>query len=92
MAIINMFLKTSTKVVEFVIIIEEELPMRQKNMVKYHHNDFDSNEFDDSNDENEHHEKKTKKKSKKVDFDIVRRKVYCQKKLNEGNFTKECKL
>ncbi len=69
--------QTLAKVVEFAIVIKEKRPSKQKNMVKYCQNDSDSDEFDDSDNENEHHEKKTKKKSKKVDFDIVRKGVYC---------------
>jgi hypothetical protein len=61
-------------------------------MAKYRQNDFDSDEFDGSDDEDEHHEKKTKRKSKKIDFDIIRRGVYCQNYFNESHFTKECKL
>jgi hypothetical protein len=50
-------------------------------MARYHQNDYDSDEFDDSDDENEHRGKKTQKKSKKIDFDIIKRGVYCQKKI-----------
>jgi len=66
--------------------------MKWKNMVKYCQNDYDSDESDDFDDENEHHEKKIKKKSKKVDFDTIRRRVYCQNCFNESHFTKEYKL
>jgi hypothetical protein len=78
MAIVNMPGRTLIEITKFAIIVEEELPMRWKNMAKYRQNDFDSDEFDDYDDENEHHEKKTKQKSKKVDFDIVRRGEYYQ--------------
>jgi hypothetical protein len=61
-------------------------------LVKYCHNDFDDDEFDDYNDEDDHHEKNTKNKSKKIDFDIVKKELYCQNYFNEGHFTKECKL
>jgi Zn-finger nucleic acid-binding protein len=88
MVIINMPRRTLAKIAEFAIIIEEKLPMKRKNMAKYHQNDSNSDEFDDSNNEDEHHEKKTKKKSKKVDFDIVKKGVYCQKCFDEGHFTK----
>jgi len=61
-------------------------------MEKYHQNDSNSDESDDANDEDEHHENKTLKKSKKVDFDIIKRGVYCQNCFNEGHCTKECKI
>jgi hypothetical protein len=57
--------RTLAKIVEFAIIIEEKLPMKWKNMARYHQNVFDSydsDEYDDFDDEDEHHEKKTKKK------------------------------
>jgi hypothetical protein len=69
---------TLAEVVEFAIIIEGELPIRWKNMARYCQNDSNNDEFDDFDNEDEHHEKKTKKKSKKVDFDIIRKGVYCQ--------------
>ncbi len=75
--------------VESTILVEEKLHVRRKNMARYHQNDFDSDEFEDSDDV--HYEKKTKKKAKKVNFDIVRKGVYCQNCFNEGHFTKECK-
>jgi hypothetical protein len=74
MAIISMLRKTLAKVVESTVTIEEQLPMRRKNMVRFRQNDFDSDEFDEFD---EQHEKKIKKKSKKVNFDIVKRGVYC---------------
>jgi hypothetical protein len=92
MAIINMPKRILVEIVESTIIIEEKLPMRRKNMVRYCHNDFDRDEYDDSNDEDEDYEKKTKKKFKKTYFNTVRRELYCQNYLNEGHFTKECKL
>ncbi len=57
-------------------------------MVRYHQNEYNSDEFDDFDNEDERHEKKIKKKSKKIDFDMVRRGVYCQNCFNEGHFTK----
>jgi hypothetical protein len=36
--------------------------------------------------------KKYFKKSKKIDFDTIRRGVYCQNCFDESRFTKECKL
>jgi hypothetical protein len=39
--------KTLAEIVEFVIIIEEKLPMRRKNMAKYRRNDSNSDESND---------------------------------------------
>jgi hypothetical protein len=39
--------RTLAEIVEFVIIVEEKLPMRRKNMVKYRQNDSNNDEFDD---------------------------------------------
>jgi hypothetical protein len=64
--------------VESVILVEEEIPMKQKSMAKYHLNNFDSDEFEDSDDENKHYEKKTIKKSTKVNIDTIKEGVYCQ--------------
>jgi hypothetical protein len=61
MATISMQKNTIVEVVEFVIIVEDKIPMKWKNMARYHQNVFDNDELDDSNDEDEHHEKKTKK-------------------------------
>ncbi len=49
MVIINMPRKIVVKVVEYAIIVEEELPMRWKNMAKYCQNVSDNDESDDSN-------------------------------------------
>ncbi len=49
MVIINMPRKIVAKVAESAIIVEEELPMRWKNIMKYCQNVSDSDEFDDSN-------------------------------------------
>jgi hypothetical protein len=87
-----MLRRTLAKVAKYAIIVKAKLPMRRKNMARHHQNDFDNDEFDDFDDEDEHHEKKIKKKSKKVNIDIVRRRLYCQNCFNEGHFTKECKL
>ncbi len=86
MTIISMLRKTSTKVLESVILIEEDLPVRRKSMAKYCPNNFDND------DEDEHYEKKTKKKYKKVNIDTIREGVYCQNCFNEVHFMKECKL
>jgi hypothetical protein len=92
MTIINMPRRTLTKVAESVILIEEELLVRWKNMAKYHPNNFDSDESENNDDEHEHYEKKTKKKSKKMNIDTIKEGVYYQNCFNEGHFTKECKL
>jgi hypothetical protein len=41
----SMCRRTLAKVIEFIIIIKEELPMRWKNMAKYRQNDFESDEL-----------------------------------------------
>jgi len=64
MVIINMPKRTLAEIVEFAIIIEEKLPMKWKNMARYHQNVFDSydsNEYDDFDDEDEHHERRLKR-------------------------------
>jgi hypothetical protein len=48
MAIINMPKRTLPEVIEFLIIIEEELPMKWKNMVKYRQNVSNNDESNDS--------------------------------------------
>jgi hypothetical protein len=50
--------------VKYVILVKEELHVKQKNMAKYRLNNFDSDKSKDSDDEDEHYEKKTKIKSK----------------------------
>jgi hypothetical protein len=76
--------------IESTILVEKKLFVRRKNMAKYHQNDFNKDEFEDYDDE--HNEKKNKKKAKKVNFNIVRKGVYCQNCFNEGHFTQKCKL
>ncbi len=39
--------RTLAELVEFVVIVQEKLPMRRKNMVKYRQNDSNSDESDD---------------------------------------------
>jgi len=81
--------KTLAKVVEFVITMEEELLVRQKNITIYCQANSDIEQSDDL-DEEDH--SKTKRKDTKVQFDTITRGVYCQNYYNEGHFTKECKI
>jgi hypothetical protein len=75
MAIISsMSRKTLAKVVKSTITMEEELPLKQKNIKKYHQVNLDSDELD-KEDEEDH--RKTKRKDTKVQFDTIRRGVYC---------------
>ncbi len=87
-----MLKRTLAEVDEFAIIIEEKLTMKWKNMVRYRQNVSNSDESNDFDNEDEHHEKKTKKKYKKVDFEKIKKGMYCQICFYEGHFTKECKL
>jgi hypothetical protein len=57
MDIISMPKRTLVEVVEYAIIVEKMLPMKQKKLVKHRQNDSNSVEFNDSNHEDEHHEK-----------------------------------
>ncbi len=75
---------TLTKVVKFAITMEEQLPMRQKNITKYHKTNSNSEKLDEK-DEEDHH--KPKRKDIKVQFDTIRRGVYCQNCYNERHFT-----
>jgi hypothetical protein len=77
---------------KFVILVEKKLPMRRKNMARYHPNNSNNNEYEDNDDEDEHYENKTKKKSKKMNINTIREGLYCQNCFNEGDFTMECKL
>jgi len=43
----SMCRKILAEIVEYVIIVEEKLPMRWKNMAKYRQNDSNSDEYDD---------------------------------------------
>ncbi len=61
MAIINTPRITLAEVVEFAILVEEELHVRQKNMARNHPNNSDTDESENDDDEGEHYEKKTKK-------------------------------
>jgi hypothetical protein len=88
MAIINMLQRTLVEVVELVIMIEKEMPIRKKSIVKYCQ-DSDNEESEDSDEEEK---QKPKKKKTKYYFETIRRGVYCQNYYNEGHFTKECKL
>jgi hypothetical protein len=54
--------------------MEEKLPIRWKNIARYHQANLDNEELDDSNEGNHH---KTKKKDTKIQFDSIRRGVYC---------------
>jgi hypothetical protein len=54
--------------------MEEELPMKQKTILKYHQVNLNSDEFL-KKDEEDH--RKTKRKDIKVQFDTIRRGVYC---------------
>ncbi len=92
MTIISMLRRTLVEVVESVILMEEKLHVRWKNMAKYHPIFFDNDEYEDNDDEDEHYENKTKKKSKKMNIDTIKEGVYCQNSFNEGHFMKECKL
>jgi hypothetical protein len=57
--------RTLVKVVESAIIVEEELPTREKNMAKYHQNDFNSDEFDDFDEKMSTMNKKLKRNLRK---------------------------
>jgi hypothetical protein len=88
MAIIGMPQRTLAEMAISAISIKEEIPIRKRNMVRHHENS-NSDEFDELNDKEQ---VKPKRKGAKVQFDTCRRGVHCQKCYNDGHFTKECKL
>ncbi len=69
-------------------MIEEEMPIRKKSMVRYRQ-DYDNDKLEDYDEEEKW---KPKKKEIKDYSKIIRRGVYCQICYNEGYLTKECKL
>jgi len=88
MVIINMPKRTLTELVEFAIIIKEKLPMKWKNMARYHQNVFDSydsDEYDDFDNEDEHHEKKTKKKFYRICKTSAHNTYQCPSKAMSGS-------
>jgi len=91
MAIINKP-RTLAKVAKSAILVKEKLPMRWKNMARYHPNNSNNDEYKDIDDKNKHYEKKTRNKPKKVNIETIKEGVYFQNCFNEGHFTKECKL
>jgi hypothetical protein len=74
MAIINTSQRTLVEIVKSTITMEEELRMMHKNIKRYHQANLDNDELDNE-DEEDHH--KTKRKDTKVQFDTIRRGVYC---------------
>jgi hypothetical protein len=61
----SMHRRTLIEVVESAIIVEEELPTRRKNMVKYCQNDADSDEFDDFDEKMSTMKKRSKRNLRK---------------------------
>jgi hypothetical protein len=55
MAIIGMPRRTLTKMDESTILVEEKLPMKWKNMVRYCPNNSNNDKFEDNDDEDEHY-------------------------------------
>lgn len=80
MAIISMLQITLTNVVESTIVMKEELPVRWNNITRYHQANSNNEELDDWNEEDHH---KTKRKDFKVQFNAIRRGVYCHNYYNE---------
>jgi hypothetical protein len=76
------------KVAELAIMIEEEMLVRLKSIVRYRQ-DSDSEELEDSDEEKK---QRPKKKETKDHSETIRRGVYYQNRYNEGHLTKECKL
>jgi hypothetical protein len=87
MEIIGMPRRILVDIAESTIAIEEEMPIRRRNMARYHQ-DFDT----ESNESNDEKQVKPKRKGAKVWFDTCRKGVYYHNCYNEGHFTKECKL
>jgi hypothetical protein len=91
MAIINTPRITLAEVVEFAILVEEELHVRRKNwqdiiQIIQTLTNLKTMMMKVSI------MKRRPKKSKKVNIDAIWEGVYCQNCFNEGHFTKECKL
>jgi hypothetical protein len=84
MIIISMPKKILAEVTKSAILIEKELPVKQKSMAQYCPNNFNNDKSKDNDDEDEHYEKKTKKKSKKMNIDTIREDLYCQNCFHEG--------
>ncbi len=72
MAIISMPRKTLAEVAKFVILVEEQLHVRRKNMARYHPNNIDNGKYEDNDDEDEHYKRKTTNRSKKMNIDTIR--------------------
>jgi hypothetical protein len=90
-AIIGMPRRTLVKVEDSAIKIEEEMPMKMKEHMVKHHQDFNIiNESED--DYEDKYYWRTMECKHKVKFDTYRRGVYCQHYCSKGHLTKECKF
>jgi hypothetical protein len=69
-------------------MIKEEMPIIKKSIARYHQ-DYNSEELEDSDEEEK---RRPKKKETKYHSETIKRGVYCQNYYNEGYLTKECKL